>query len=237
MQGGLEQPQTVLQEVYAAGTIEDEQGRKLPISPVGIDAAQASALSDLVSSAGAVSTIETGFALGLSAAHIAIGLLRSEQPGVQHVAIDPTERSLWGNAGVRLLERAGLSDVVELLEEDSHVALPSLLREERSFDLAFVDGGHHFDAVLIDLYWLTRLVKPGGLVVIDDMWMPAVRLAVAYVEANFGAELLPDAIRNGFRWSRGNGPSSDVRPGHGQTAVLRVPPPQHREWDHFVPFW
>ena len=31
---------------------------------------------------------------------------------------------------------------------------------------------------------MDRLVKPGGLIVVDDMWMPGVRLAVAYVERN-----------------------------------------------------
>ena len=41
--------------------------------------------------------------------------------------------------------------------------------------LAFVDGDHRFEGVFLDLYFMTRLVTPGALVVVDDMWMPAVR--------------------------------------------------------------
>jgi predicted O-methyltransferase YrrM len=108
MQGRVDQPDsswqsahTLLEEVYATGTIEDERGRQWPILPTGVDAAQGAALRDLMTSMEAARTVETGFALGLSAAHIAIGLLRSGQPDVHHVAIDPTQRSGWGNAGVR----------------------------------------------------------------------------------------------------------------------------------------
>ena len=61
-------------------------------------------------------------------------------------------------------------------------------RGQREFDLAFVDGDHRFEGVFLDLYFMTRLVKPGGLVVVDDMWMPSVRTAVAYVEKNLGLD-------------------------------------------------
>jgi hypothetical protein len=71
-------------------------------------------------------------------------------------------------------------------------------------------------------YFMTRLVRPDGLVVVDDMWMPAVRTAVAYVDQNLGVTLAPDALPNAFRWRR-RPLSSGVPSGTGDMAVLRLP--------------
>jgi hypothetical protein len=70
---------------------------------------------------------------------------------------------------------------------------------------------------------------------VDDMWMPSVRTAVAYVEKNLGATLEPDALPNGFRWRR-RPLSRSIPSGTGDMAVLRLPSerPQLR-WDEFVP--
>jgi hypothetical protein len=81
---------------------------------------------------------------------------------------------------------------------------------------------------------MTRLVEPGRLVVVDDMWMPSVRTAVAYVERNLGASLEPDALPNGFRWRR-RPMKRGVAGGRGDMAVLRLPSePTKPRWDAFV---
>jgi hypothetical protein len=81
---------------------------------------------------------------------------------------------------------------------------------------------------------MTRLLRPGGVVVVDDMWMPSVRVAVSYVERNLAATLDPDALPNGFRWNR-RAFSRGVPGGSGDMAVLRLPRerPELR-WDDFV---
>jgi hypothetical protein len=78
-------------------------------------------------------------------------------------------------------------------------------------------------------------VRPGGLVVVDDMWMPAVRTAVAYVEKNLGVALEPDALPSAFSWRRRPQWARGVPAGRGDTAVLRLPSerPEPR-WDEFV---
>lgn len=53
-------------------------------------------------------------------------------------------------------------------------------------DAAFVDGSHIFHNVFVDLYFLRELVRPGGLVVLDDCWWPSVATAVRYFELNAG---------------------------------------------------
>ena len=53
-------------------------------------------------------------------------------------------------------------------------------------DAAFVDGSHLFHNVFVDLYFLRDLVRPGGLVVLDDCQWPSVATAVRYFELNTG---------------------------------------------------
>jgi predicted O-methyltransferase YrrM len=226
----------VLSAAYEAGELADEHGERRELFPSGVDRRQGEGLRNLVVSEGATQTLEVGFALGLSCLHMCSGLLRNGAAEPRHVAIDHTEAEYWGNVGRLLVERAGLADLVELIELPSQVALPRLQLEGRRFDLAFVDGDHRFDPAFVDLYFTTKLVRPGGLIIVDDMWMPALRVAVAYFEANLGLELLPDAMPDGFRW-RWRPFSREIRPGRGHTAVLRMPPePDTRPWDHFVDF-
>jgi predicted O-methyltransferase YrrM len=189
-------------------------------------------LRGLAIAEGAERTIEVGLALGMSALFLCQAVIAR---GGRHVALDPFQERSWKRAGVAALGDAGVRELVEVIEEESQLALPRLVGEGREFDFAFADGDHRFESVLLDIYFLTRLVRPGGLIVVDDMWMPSIRTAVAYVEKNLGPTLEPDAIAGGFRWSRrplGRG----VPRGRGGLAVLRTPAerPELR-WDEFVP--
>jgi hypothetical protein len=58
-------------------------------------------------------------------------------------------------------------------------------------DAAFVDGSHIFHNVFVDLYFLREIVRPGGLIVLDDCEWPSVVTALRYFEANTGWRLEP----------------------------------------------
>ncbi len=221
-----------LDEAYRTGGTLDADGSAVDLAPHSIDQAQGEALRDLAIAEGASRTIEVGLALGMSALFFSQAVLHI---GGRHVAVDPFQQESWKGAGLRTLRDAGVEDVVEVIEEESQLALPRLAVEGREFDFAFVDGDHRFEGVFLDLYFMTRLVAPGGLVLVDDMWMPAVRMAVAYVERNLGATLESGAMPGGFRWRR-RPLSRGVPSGTGEVAVLRLPAvrPELR-WDEFVP--
>jgi predicted O-methyltransferase YrrM len=221
-----------LESAHRQGSVPDAAGRPVELSPHSIEPAQGEALRDLAIAEGATRTIEVGLALGMSALFLCQAVMRG---GGRHTAIDPFQQESWNGAGLRTLREAGVEELVEVIEEESQLALPRLVAEGREFDLAFVDGDHRFEGVFLDLYFMTRLVRPSGLVLVDDMWMPAVRTAVAYVERNLGATLEPDAMPDGFRWRR-RPLSRGVPTGTGDMAVLRLPSerPELR-WDEFVP--
>jgi predicted O-methyltransferase YrrM len=53
-------------------------------------------------------------------------------------------------------------------------------------DTAFVDGSHRFHEVFVDLYFLRKLVRPGGLIILDDATWPSVATALRYFDLNLG---------------------------------------------------
>jgi predicted O-methyltransferase YrrM len=220
-----------IDEIYARGSVPDGSGEPVELFPHSIERAQGEALRDLAVAEEARHTLEVGLALGVSALFLcqAVG-----ERGGRHVAIDPFQAESWRGAGLRTLFDAGAAGLVEVIEEESQLALPRLVSEGRGFDFAFVDGDHRFEGVFLDLYFMTRLVRPGGLVVVDDMWMPSVRTAVSYVERNLGAALEPSALPEAFRWGRRR-LRRGVPAGRGAMAVLRLPPERPRpRWDEFV---
>jgi predicted O-methyltransferase YrrM len=221
-----------LEQAYRSGSVRDAETNAVDLAPHSIERAQGEALRDLAIDEGAERTIEVGLALGMSALFLCQAVLPR---GGRHVAIDPFQAESWNGAGLRTLREAGVEELVEVIEDESQLALPRLVAEGREFDFAFVDGDHRFEGVFLDLYFMTRLVRPGGLVVVDDMWMPAVRTAVAYVERNLGATLETDALPNAFRW-RKRPLRRGVPSGPGDTAVLRLPSERAKpRWDEFVP--
>src|SRR5918995_2325442 len=152
--------------------------------PVGTSAAEGEALRDWVVREGAVRTVEVGLGYGISALHICEGLLTNGDPNARHVVIDPNQATRFAGCGLQFLDEAGLADLVEHHAEESQILLPRFLGERRQFDLAFVDGNHRFERVFVDLFYLGRLVRPGGIVLVDDYQLPSVARAVAFLVTN-----------------------------------------------------
>lgn len=219
-------------EIRRDGYVVTRSGKRVSTSPTGLDERSAGALRRLFVECGAVRTIETGFALGLSTLTIVETALevcsaRAGSPchcpegGPSHTVIDPYQAKEWGNAGLVTAERAGIGDLVRFFAADSLLKLPELCAAGERFDAAFVDGGHLFEHVLMDTYFLLRMVKPGGVIVVDDWWMPAVKAGVDYVVKNLGVSYEE---------------RKDVD-GAERFAVLRVPERwRERGWDDFVEF-
>jgi predicted O-methyltransferase YrrM len=234
----IERLDSFIRDAYASGSVRGHGGAEHRLEPHSIERADGEALRDLAVAEGATRTIEVGLALGMSALWLAQAIVSVDSERARHVAIDPFQEESWGGAGHATLAAAGVDGLVEVIEEESAMALPSLVREGRRFDLAFVDGDHRFESVLFDLVFMDRLVEPGRLIVVDDMWMPAVRLAVAYVGRNLDMTLEPDALPGAFTWARRSSLRRGVPEGSGGMAVLRTPAdPPPRPWDRFDRFF
>ncbi|HEY2813714.1 MAG TPA: class I SAM-dependent methyltransferase [Acidimicrobiales bacterium] len=152
---------------------------------VSIPQQDGDALRDLLVAEHARVVIEIGLAYGSSALAIGEALLAGGQPGTKHLIIDAYQHT-FENVGWDAIVGAGLADRCTLLTERSQVALPRLVTDEFSAEAAFVDGSHIFHNVFVDLHYLREIVRPGGLIVLDDCDWPSVATAVRYFELNTG---------------------------------------------------
>ncbi|MEU2777921.1 class I SAM-dependent methyltransferase [Streptomyces sp. NPDC007162] len=151
-------------------------------------------LRDLLIAEKAATVVEIGLAYASSALAIGEALVTIDRPNPRHIIIDPFQEREFSNAGWDLLRSAGLETIATLKAAPSSLVLPQLLTEGFVADAAFVDGSHRFHEVFVDLYFLRKAVRPGGLIVIDDDWWPSVHTAVRYYEKNLGWAVVPDAF-------------------------------------------
>jgi predicted O-methyltransferase YrrM len=191
----VDQVRAVRDKLVADGTVVAPDGRLLDLFPVGIGPAEGAALRDRVIEEGALRTVEIGLAFAISTLFICEGLLANGSEG-PHVAIDPFQRTAgsvggtsYAGVGLHTLEEAGVRELVDFREEGSQTALPRLVHEGRSFDLAFVDGNHRFEAVFLGLVCVGRLLPEGGVVFVDDTQLPAIQRAVEFCVSNLAWEV------------------------------------------------
>ena len=163
---------------------------------VSIPSSDGDILRDLLLVEKPTTVIEIGLAYGSSALAIAEALVALGSDQARHLIIDAYQSGFYGSGWSALVE-AGASDLCSLLEERSQIVLPRLLSEGLLADAAFVDGSHIFHNVFVDLFYLRELVRPGGLVILDDCGYPSVATAVRYFEVNTGwvAQAMPAPTR------------------------------------------
>jgi predicted O-methyltransferase YrrM len=211
----------VLNRLLRAGAVvASADGSRHEVFPVAIGASEGAALQRWVEGERAARTIEVGLGYGVATLFICTGLLECAADAA-HVAIDPNQSSRFSDCGLQVLAEAGVAGMVEVMPLESQIALPRLLGEGRTFDLAFVDGNHRFDGVFLDLVYLGRLVRPGGIVFVDDYQLPSVSRAASFCVTNLGW-VVEEVSREDDEHS---------------WAVLRTPrSPKARPFDHFVDF-
>jgi len=157
---------------------------------VSIGKSDGDVLRDLVLSERARTVIEIGLAYGGSALAIAEALVANVSGEGRHLIIDPYQNRFYGSGWSAIVE-VGIISLCLLFEERSQIVLPRLLSDGFLADAAFVDGSHIFHNVFVDLFYLRELVRPGGLVILDDCSYPSVATAVRYFQVNVGWEPEP----------------------------------------------
>lgn len=119
-------------------------------------------LALLVRMTGARRVLEIGTLGGYSATWIA----RALPPGGRLVSLEKERRHAEFARG--FLGRAGVADRVEIVVGAALNTLPSLLeRGEPGYDMAFIDADKESYPAYLD--WALRLVRPGGLIVADNV--------------------------------------------------------------------
>jgi len=175
-----------IERLYGEGIVRGEDGTQHSISPASITPDRGAFIRDICISEGATRTLEIGMAWGMSTLFILEALLQNGASPGAHLVVDPYESIEYHGAGRRNIKDAGLEEFVEIKEEASELLLPKLIQNGRRFDFAFIDGSHLFDNVFVDLVFVHRLLKPGGMVVFDDSFADSVHLTCQFAEMNYG---------------------------------------------------
>jgi predicted O-methyltransferase YrrM len=155
----------VFAEVLEKRRVVARDGTEIPIHSE-ISIAEGEALQRLIRELRPEVTLEIGCAYGVSALFICEAL--AEVGGRRHIVIDPHQLTHWKGAGLFTLERAGFASLVEFHALSSHVALPRLETQGTKIGLALIDGWHTFDYAMIDFFYVDRLLRVGGVVMLDD---------------------------------------------------------------------
>jgi caffeoyl-CoA O-methyltransferase len=147
---------------------------RLPMAGMQIGPDQGAFLALLVRLVGARRALEIGTFTGMSALAVAAAL----PPDGTLVACDVSEE--WTRIARRYWQEAGVAGRIDLRLGPAADTVAALLRERGpgSFDFAFIDA----DKPSYDLYYeaCLRLLRPGGLVAIDNvLWSGAVATARA----------------------------------------------------------
>jgi len=190
----------VLKDIFKEANVHRRDGSKAKFHS-GVSPLEGFHLYDLVLQNSMSKVLEVGMAYGTSALYICQALKdstfkkkgKSTKEKVMF-SIDPNQSEEWENIGILNLERADLSKYHRLIKKPSYIALAELLKcieenSEPSFDLIFVDGMHLFDYTLVDIFFSVRMLRIGGVLVIDDIKHSGVKQAIDYITQNYGSFL------------------------------------------------
>ncbi len=178
-----------LRSILASKKVMTEDGTERPLD-FNINSAEGEFVQSLIRKHRPRVALEVGCAYGISSLYIGEAL--RESGGTKHIIIDPCQNFPYGRGpktgyegiGLANLKRAGYFDRVEFHETTSFEGLPTLLAKGEKIDFAFLDGQHTFDYVLVDFFYVDKLLSVGGIIVFDDLQYPSIQKACRYILTN-----------------------------------------------------
>lgn len=176
----------LLLQILRAGVVTDEKGKEYPLHSHTFES-QCVFLQGIIETIGAKIGVEIGLAYGISSLAICEALAR--QAGAEHHIIDPVQEEEWHGIGLLNLKRAGFSSMIKFYPEFSWKALPRMCDEGLRADFAYVDTTKVFDIVMADVFFLHRLLRVGGVMVLDDCDFPGIRKVARFLRRHPGWKL------------------------------------------------
>ena len=138
-------------------------------------------------------SIEIGLAYGFSTLFILDAAFHTNAG--RHIAIDPFQDSMWHGIGRQAVKELSFDSKFEHIPETSVTALTDLSKQGAKADYIYIDGAHTFDYALVDFFCSNRVLNVGGILIFDDMWMPAIQKVASFIRSQH--ERLPGTAHRG----------------------------------------
>jgi predicted O-methyltransferase YrrM len=168
-----------LEEILRTRRVCAPDGTKISLD-YEITVSEGEKLQELIIDKRPIVSLEVGLGYGISALFICEAM--SKIGGKRHILIDPDP---WHQgAGLHNLRKSGFGSLVDFRQHESQVALPQILAEGTRIDFAFIDGWHTFDHVLVDFFYIDKMLRVGGVVAFDDAHQSAVHQVCRFVATN-----------------------------------------------------
>ncbi len=178
-----------LDSYYASPVKIAKNGEKHDIDTSALRRCEADALATLVYDLQPAESLEIGLASGAST--IAIAAARAVRHlASPHTALDPFQETNVNGIGLSELERVGLRDQVNWRPEFSENYLNAALARGDKLDFIFVDGGHDIGQKVTDAFYISKLLRPGGVVAFHDGMLFSTSVAVRYLIKECGYSLI-----------------------------------------------
>lgn len=171
----------VLRSIVSSDCVMTEDGKTRTLRDA-ISRDEGDFLQEMIRSARPNISLEVGCAYGISSLYICEAL--REINATKHIIMDPHQHSMWEGIGLANLRRSGYLGLIDFHEAFSYQCLSRLTEDNVTIDFAFIDGNHMFDYVLVDFFLIDKLLRVGGIIVLDDLSYPSVRSVCRYVLSN-----------------------------------------------------
>jgi predicted O-methyltransferase YrrM len=157
-------------------------------------------LQNLIRENGFTDSLEIGFAYGMSTLAIVEEIAKRNG---RHTVIDKFQVTDWGGNGLDLVQQAGYEPNLTFVDKYCYEVLPQLMQNGLKIDFAYIDSTKQFDWLLVDFFYIDKLLKVGGIVVFDDVAFPSIRKLLRYlsdfpgykVHSSFPASVPSSALR------------------------------------------
>lgn len=234
----------ILEEIILTGTTKTIEGEPKKVI-AQISSEEGKLIHDCINDIQAEVSVEVGLAFGTSALYICDSLVKSDK--TKHYVIDPYQmyEASYGGIGLNNLKKAGYESIIEFIDKPSHLALPGLESRGIKVDFAFIDGWHTFDHALVDFFLTDKILRVGGIVIIDDSDWSAVQKVCSFISKNRSYEFISGSpqrshlkkniskiskVKNYF-----SGSSDTAQKLYGAIAFKKQSEDK-RSWDHFEEF-
>lgn len=166
----------LLVETFKTQSVYDSKGMKVPLHS-NVSAQEAQVLYEAVRAIKPTVSYEVGFAQGCSALAI-LSALQANGIGHHHIH-DPFQEN-YGDAGLSMVSRAGLSHRMTFHRHFADEIISGLPPAQ----FAFVDASHLFDWSIAEFVLIDRQLEVGGAIGFHDLWMPSLQKLLRYILTN-----------------------------------------------------